>query len=732
MAKKLVIVESSTKASTINKILGDGYLVRASVGHVRDLPRSQLAVDVDNDFQPVYEVIRGKQKVLTALRKVAREADEILLAADPDREGEAICWHLAEELVSSKKPIRRVAFNEITQDAVREAMDSPRDIDGYLVDAQKARRVLDRVVGYQISPLLWRNVRRGLSAGRVQSVAVRIICDREAEIRAFVPEEYWTITANVQGEAELAFDARLLRIGDEKGTFGTYGFGIDEARANEIVSDVRPRQLVVRSVKKQERKQSPRPPFTTSTMQQEASRKLSMTTRRSMQVAQGLYEGAEIGTEGSVGLITYMRTDSTRVADVALQAVREYIGEAYGSQYRPQRARNYATKKGAQDAHEAVRPTDVQRTPDSLRSFLSPPQHALYELIWRRFVASQMADAILDRTTIEIHADDYVFRATGQVIRFPGFRQLYMESADSDENGDGNQSLPEVREGEILDLRGLTPGQHFTQPPPRFNEATLVREMEERGIGRPSTYAAIISRIQDVEYVEKAKGRFQPTEIGELVTRMLVKSFPDILDADFTAKMEGELDDVEEGHRDWVSMMREFYGPFTQALDAASDKMYEEKKSLEELTDVKCEKCGSPMVVKWGRYGKFLGCSRYPDCKSTQPLDGGKPAPEPVGTGVPCPQCGNGELMGRRSRRGKEFFGCSEYPKCDFAVWDPPVKGEPCPECDAPFLTHHRTKTRQYYQCYRRKECGYKSPAEAVEEDEEPLVGDDDGADARP
>ena len=542
MPKKLVIVESSTKANTINKMLGKNYVVRASVGHVRDLPRSQLAVDVEKDFEPEYEVIRGKQKVLTGLRKEAREVDEILLAADPDREGEAICWHLADELRRVKKPIHRVEFNEITRDAVREAMQHPREIDSDLVDAQKARRVLDRVVGYQISPLLWRNVRRGLSAGRVQSVAVRLICDREQEIREFVPEEYWTITANVEGEAQQAFDARLFRIGDEKGTFGTYGFGIEEARANELVEDVRPRKLVVHSVKKQERKQSPRAPFITSTMQQEASRRLSMTTRRTMQIAQTLYEGVEMGQEGPVGLITYMRTDSTRVADVALRAVRGYITGEYGKQFLPSRTRQFKTKKGAQDAHEAIRPTAVERTPEAMKPYLSPQQLGLYDLIWRRFVASQMADAILDRTTIDINADHYVFRATGQVVRFPGFRRLYEESSEAEENGDGNQSLPEVREGEALDLRRLTPRQHFTQPPPRYNEATLVRELEERGIGRPSTYAAIISRIQEVQYVEKVKGRFEPTDTGELVTKMLVKSFPDILDADFTAKMENELD----------------------------------------------------------------------------------------------------------------------------------------------------------------------------------------------
>ena len=729
MPKKLVIVESATKANTINKMLGDGYIVRASVGHVRDLPKSQLAVDVESNFEPVYEVIRGKQKVLTGLRKDAREVDEILLAADPDREGEAICWHLADELASCNKPIRRVEFNEITRDAVRNAMLHPRDIDVDLVDAQKARRVLDRVVGYQISPLLWRNVRRGLSAGRVQSVAVRLICDREQEIRDFDPEEYWTITARVQGKSPGEFDARLLRIGDEKGAFSTYGFGIDEARATEVVDDIRPRTLVVKSVKKQERKQAPRPPFITSTMQQEASRKLSMTTRRTMQIAQSLYEGVEIGDEGSVGLITYMRTDSTRVADSAIESVRDFIQSEYGKEFAPRSRRNYRTKKGAQDAHEAVRPSAVERTPQSLESWLTPQQLALYGLIWRRFVASQMSDAILDRTTIDINADHYVFRATGQVVRFPGFQVLYQESTDNDEQGDGNQSLPDVGEGETLDLRNLTPKQHFTQPPPRFNEASLVRELEERGIGRPSTYAAIISRIQEVQYVEKIQGgRFQPTDTGELVTKMLVRSFPTILEADFTAKMENQLDDVEEGQRNWLTMMREFYAPFTDAVETASDKMYQEKKSLEQVTDVECQTCGSPMVLKWGRYGKFLGCSKYPECRHTQPLDGGKPAPEPVATGVPCPQCEKGELMERKSRRGKIFFGCSEYPKCDFVVWDPPVKGEPCPECAAPFLTLHKTKTRQYYQCYRRKECGYKSTPEPVEEDN-PTEGDGEGTD---
>lgn len=720
MPKRLVIVESPAKASTIEKILGEDYTVQASMGHVRDLPRSKESVDVDNDFEPVYEVIADKKKVVSALRKAAKAADEIILAADPDREGEAICWHLAEELKSTKRPIRRVTFNEITPDAIREAMDNPRDIDQARVDAQQARRVLDRLVGYRISPLLWRNVQKGLSAGRVQSVAVRLVSQREDEIRAFNPEEYWAVAATVAGDADMKFAARLYRIGEEKPGFGSYGFGIDGARAEEVAADLREQSFVVDSVKKRQQKQTPRPPFITSTLQQEAARRMGMTARSTMSVAQQLYEGD--ADRDLVGLITYMRTDSVRVSDDAISEAREFIGERYGADYVPAKPRVYKTKKNAQDAHEAIRPTSVARTPESLKGTLTAEQLKLYDIIWKRFVASQVADAMLDVTTIDIHAGDYRLRASGSIVRFPGFRDVFMETVEETSSpsaaleDDKKQPLPDVQDGETLNLHELTPGQHFTEPPPRYSEASLIRELEERGIGRPSTYASIVSTILSRKYVERISSRFHPTDVGEMVTKMLVRSFPDILDIDFTAKMESDLDEVEEGSRDWVGMMKEFYGPFTVALEGAADKMYEEKKSIEELTDKVCEECGKFMSLKWGRYGKFLGCSGYPECKTTQPLDG-KKAAEPVKTGVSCPECDTGELLERTSRRGKTFYGCSEYPTCKTAVWDPPVDGMPCPECEAPFLTHRVTKTRHYYLCYRREECGYKSAMEPVNEE---------------
>jgi DNA topoisomerase I len=720
MPKRLVIVESPAKASTIEKILGEDYTVAASMGHVRDLPRSKESVDVDNGFTPVYEVIKDKKKVISSLRKAAKASDEIVLAADPDREGEAICWHLAEELKDTGKPIRRVTFNEITPDAINAAMQAPRDIDQDRVDAQQARRVLDRLVGYRISPLLWRNLRPGLSAGRVQSVAVRLVCAREDEIRAFNPEEYWTVNATVDGDAKMKFDARLYRIGEDKPGFGSYGFGIDQARADEVATALRQESLVVDSVKKRAQKQSPKAPFITSTLQQEAARRLRTTARQTMAIAQQLYEGDP--DRDLVGLITYMRTDSVRVSDDAVAEARTFIEGRYGADFVPAEPRVFKTKKNAQDAHEAIRPTSVERTPESLNGTLSDEQLKLYDIVWKRFVASQVSDAVLDLTTIDIHAGEYKLRASGSIVRFAGFRDVFMEtveegaSASAAAEEDTKQTLPDVQDGEDLALHDLAPGQHFTQPPPRYSEASLIRELEERGIGRPSTYAAIVSTIVTRQYVDRISARFHPTDVGEMVTKMLISAFPNILDIDFTAKMEADLDAVEEGTVDWVEMMTEFYAPFVEALDGAADKMYEEKKNVEEITDKECEECAKPMSIKWGRYGKFLGCTGYPDCKTTQPLDGKKPA-EPIKTGVSCPECDGGELLERKSRRGKTFFGCSDYPTCKTAVWDPPVNGMPCPECEAPFLTHRVTKTRHYYLCYRRDECGYKSPYEPVTEE---------------
>ena len=734
MPKTLVIVESAAKASTIEKALGKDYVVKASNGHVKDLPRSKESVDVDNNFEPSYEIIQGKKSVINSLRTAAKKVDEVVLAPDPDREGEAISWHLAQELEAAKKPIRRITFNEITPNAIRSAMEHPREIDRSLVDAQQARRILDRLVGYRISPLLWRALRPGLSAGRVQSVAVRIILEREEEIRAFQPKEYWTIFAHLKTEKEETFTARLYRIrkegeeSEEKGTIGTYGFEFDEERANKIAQEARGAAFKVEKVVKREKRESPPAPFITSTLQQDANRKLRYPSRRTMSIAQSLYEGVDIGAE-KIGLITYMRTDSTRLSPDAVNSARAFIKRQFGSEYVPSKARVYKSKKRAQDAHEAIRPTDVNRTPESIQQHLSAEQHRLYDLIWRRFVACQMSNAVLDNTTIDIRAGRFLFRATGSILRFPGYRKAYMEAQETADNeaenekaaanGGERQPLPDLNAEDPLNLEKIEPKQSFTKPPPRYNEASLLKELEERGIGRPSTYAQIMSTIQSRDYVYKDSGRFIPTDVGELVTRMLISGFPNILDPEFTAHMENELDEVEEGKRNWVAMMRDFYDPFTDSLEEAPDKMYEERKRLEEVTEEECPECSKLLTLKWGRYGKFLGCSGYPDCKYTQPLNGRANDPEPV---APCPKCEKNHLVQRKSRRGRVFYGCLGYPDCDFAVWDPPVLDKECPECGAPFLTHRKTKTRQYYLCYNRDECGYKTDPEPVLERDEQSV----------
>ena len=741
MPKSLVVVESPAKAKTIKKILGRDYIVESSVGHIRDLPPKELGVDIENAFAPKYVLIRGKGKVVKSLQSEARKVDNIYLAADPDREGEAICWHLFEELKKTKKPIYRIIYNEVTKNAILEAIEKPGDIDMALVDAQQARRVLDRLVGYQISPILWRSVKPGLSAGRVQSVAVRLICEREAEIEAFKSEEYWTLTATVTPtEVQHLFPAKLHKIGKKKGEINNYGFRIDEARAKELAGDAKTQTYVVEKVQKRERKQRPVPPFITSTLQQEASRKLRFVAKKTMLIAQQLYEGLEIGNEGSIGLITYMRTDSTRVAQEALQATRAYIKETYGEEYLPNRAVNYRSKKGVQDAHEAIRPTLPLRTPAALKSYLSNDQFRLYELIWMRFIASQMNPAIFDGTTIDIQAGIYLFRATGSVMKFQGFRRVYMEgrddpATDERESSEEDVSLPNVKEGDTLDLRKLEPKQHFTQPPPRYNEATLVKMLEAKEIGRPSTYASILSTIQDRGYVSKERGRLMPTDVGRLVNELLKHGFPNIVDVEFTAKMEEQLDVIADGKIKWVETLGQFYPSFQTALKEAPDRMYEARKAMEEESDETCEKCGGNMIIKWGRYGRFLGCANYPECQNIKRLTTGDDAPaaEPEPTDIACDKCGkpmvvrvsrvgakflscsgypkcknakpipmgidcpesdcDGYLGERRSRRGKVFYGCSSYPKCEFSTWDKPVS-KPCPKCDAPFLVEKREKAK--------------------------------------
>ena len=679
--KNLVIVESPAKARTLGQILGNEYVVAASLGHVRDLPKSKIGVDVDQDFQPSYEVIRDKQALLSNLAKAGDEAASIYLATDPDREGEAISWHLQTAAGWDRRsnPPKRVVFHEITKEAVIQAFQDPREIDMKLVDAQQSRRILDRLVGYQISPLLWQRVQRGLSAGRVQSVTLRIVVDREREIQAFVPQESWTLEAQLHKETAPAdrpniFTAVLHSAKGQKGRLAI----ANEDDALRYEAELKDAAYAVATVKKREVLQQPTAPFTTSTMQQEAGRKLRFTAQKTMVVAQQLYEGLPVSGEGSVGLITYMRTDSTQVAQSALQETRQYILERFGPEYLPQKPRVFkARAKGAQEAHEAIRPTSIRRHPDSLKGYLTPDQFKLYSLIWARMLASQMADARSEATAVDIEAlcrasaKVYIFRATGSVLKFTGFRALYLEGRDEGEDDEGRKSLPELADGNRLTCLNLEPLQHFTQPPPRYTEATLIKALEEKGIGRPSTYAPTISTLLDRLYVAKEQNRLTPTTLGTTVTDLLTQFFADVMDLDFTARMEEELDEVSRGEREWVPMLREFYEPFEQALAAATAGMPRFK--LEEKTDEICEKCGRPMVIKTGRFGRFLACTGFPECRNAKPILNK--------TGASCPKCG-GDIVERRSRgKRRLFYGCSRYPDCDFIATQRPV-AEPCPECD--------------------------------------------------
>ena len=704
MAKNLVIVESPAKARTVGRFLGTKYVAKASMGHVRDLPRGQMGVEVDDKgFHPEYTTLPDKKKIVAELAKASKEADTVYLATDPDREGEAISWHLIEAVKLDESKVRRVVFHEITQDAIQEAFKHPRELDRRLIDAQQARRILDRLVGYRLSPLLWGKVRRGLSAGRVQSVALRLAVDRESEIQGFVPEEYWTVDATlVKGRQDdkQAFKARLHSIKGQKGKLQI----ANEDRAQEITSDLKGAGYQVASVRKREAHNRPAPPFITSTLQQEAFRKLRFTSRRAMQIAQQLYEGLEIGHEGSVGLITYMRTDSTNVAATALQEAGRYIKSKFGPQYAPKSPRFYTRKvKGAQEAHEAIRPTSIQREPASIRRHLTSDQFRLYDLIWKRMLASQMNDALFDSTTLDVTAESersqtkYVFRATGSVLKFPGFRVLYMEDKDDgDDEVDEAAPLPDLAEGDTLECLALTPEQHFTQPPLRYTEATLIRAMEERGIGRPSTYAPTITTILDRDYVRKERGRFVPTKLGTVVTNLLTAHFPDVMDVGFTASVEEELDDIASGEREWMPVLKDFYGPFDKAIERAiKEAQRVPRDQIDEETDEVCEKCERPMVIKSGRFGRFLSCSGFPECRSSRPLLNR--------VGVDCPECGS-DLVERKQRgkRGKTFYGCSNYPTCTFAVNQRPLP-QPCPQCSGLLLTSGRTNAR----C---NSCDYRGP----------------------
>ncbi len=699
MSKSLIIVESPAKTKTLKNFLGGDYIVEASMGHVRDLPKKELGVDIEDAFKPKYVSIPERKTVLANLKKAVKDVSQVYLATDPDREGEAIAWHLEKALKLSGA--KRIEFNEITRTAVKEALEHPRDVDIQLVDAQQARRVLDRLVGYKLSPLLWSKVKKGLSAGRVQSVAVRLICDREREIQAFVPEEYWSVTAKLTKlDANKTFDAKLIEKDGKKIKLGT------EEETKQVLSELQGATYSVSNVKKREQKRNPAAPFITSTLQQEASRKLGFSNKKTMSVAQGLYEGVDLGAEGSVGLITYMRTDSVRIAGEAIAQAREFIATEYGKDYVPASPRQYKSKKSAQDAHEAIRPTSVMRKPDAIEKQLTKDQMRLYKLIWQRFLASQMESAIMDVTTVDIAAKNYTFRVTGSVIKFPGFTILYTEGKDNGNEDEDDQQLPVLSKDEELRLLDLLSKQHFTEPPPRYNEATLVKALEERGIGRPSTYAAIISTIQDRKYVVLEEKKFMPTELGFTVTDLLVKHFPKIMDTEFTADVETKLDSVEEGEADWVKVLADFWGPFNESLVEAKEKMEKVKAPARESGEM-CPNCGLPLLIRESRYGEFLGCSGYPKCKTI--------VSKPKTVGVKCPKDGcEGEIIERKSKKGKTFFGCSKYPECDFVSWDKPLDRR-CPECNSVLVEKQYRGRSQGIKC-SNEECTYKEAQEKKEE----------------
>ncbi|MFY1828543.1 type I DNA topoisomerase [Myxococcus fulvus] len=757
----LVVVESPAKAKTIKKYLGSGYTVKASVGHVKDLPKSKIGVDVEHDFQPEYEVIKGKEKVLNELKKMAKSADKVFLATDPDREGEAIAWHIKEEL--AHPDAMRVTFNEITKKAIQEAIAQPRELNQDNYDSQQTRRILDRLVGYQISPLLWQKIRRGLSAGRVQSVAVRLIVEREAEIKAFVPEEYWTLDALLEGPSgPPPFKAKLSKVDGKKVELK------DRVNTEALVSELQGAAFSVAKVDRRERRRNAPAPFITSKLQQEAANRLSFTAKKTMTLAQKLYEGVPLGEEGQTALITYMRTDSTRLSDDAVKQVREMIGTKYGAEYLPEEPVVYKSRKSAQDAHEAIRPTSLEYPPERVRPFFDAMDEQdmfrLYELIWNRFVACQMKPAVYDQTSADISAGRATFRASGSTLKFPGYLAVYgagltpeeesekeKAKAAGEEGAEGADAvgdLPLLNDNDKLGLQKLVHEQHFTQPPPRFSEATLVKELEEKGIGRPSTYAAILSTIQDKKYVEKLESRFRPTDLGQMTNEMLVKHFPHELDVTFTATMEEKLDQISEGGAKWVTVLRDFYGPFKDTLEKAKAEMRDVKRE-EIKTDIACEKCGNHFVIKFGKMGHFLACSNYPDCKNTKDFkrdaEGkiviveeettdelcekcGKPmvikrgrfgrfmacsgypdckTSKPISIGVNCPECKQGYLTERRSGRGKIFFGCNRYPDCRFAAWDRPL-AESCPQCASPYLLQKFSKRDGAYISCPNKECDYR------------------------
>jgi DNA topoisomerase-1 len=767
----LVVVESPAKAKTIKKYLGRSFDVRASVGHVKDLPKSKIGVDIEKGFLPDYDVIQGKAKVLSEIKRAAKKADRVLLATDPDREGEAIAWHIAEELGGGSHDhggkVRRVLFNEITKNAIQKAIQEPIDLDRKKFDSQQARRILDRLVGYQISPILWQKVRRGLSAGRVQSVAVRLVVEREREIQAFRPEEYWSLEADLAAALPPEFRARLVKLDGQKAELK------DGETTHGLVRELEHEAFTVAAVEKKERRRNAPPPFTTAKLQQEAANRLGFTAKKTMTLAQRLYEGVELGDEGAVGLITYMRTDSVRLSNEAVAAVRDHIAATYGADHLPESPNVYRTKqKAAQEAHEAVRPTSLEWSPDRVEPYFEAmgerDMYRLYQLIWNRFVACQMVPAVYDQTTADVSAGRATFRATGSILKFPGYLAVYGAQRPEDEAGaqpeataegeasgdakERNQErvLPPLEAGMSLDLRKLDPQQHFTQPPPRFNESSLIKELEERGIGRPSTYAAILSTIQEKGYVEKVERNFKPTDLGVLVTDELVKGFPREMDVAFTAGMEEKLDEIEEGNVGWQAVLQDFYTGFKEDLENAKRTMRDVKRQ-EIATDLTCEKCGKPMVIKWGRMGEFLACSGYPECRNTMNFrreEDGTIAPikeeeittdekcpncgspmvvkrgrfgrflacsrypecktsKPISIGVSCPKGCGGYISERRSKRGKTFYGCSSYPSCDFVSWDRP-RAEACPSCGSPYLLEKYSKRTGAFVACPNRDCDFR------------------------
>jgi DNA topoisomerase-1 len=736
----LVVVESPAKVKTIQKYLEGKYVVKASMGHVRDLPKSKLGVDEAKGFKPDYRVLPAKKKVVDDLKKAATSAEALYIATDPDREGEAIGWHLVQELKIPKSRVRRIMFNEITRRAVLAAFEHPGVIDVNKVNAQQARRVLDRLVGYKLSPLLWEKVRRGLSAGRVQSVAVRLIAEREREILAFQPTEYWTLHARLRGKQPPEFTATLREVRGQKADLPS------EATTLEVMTALHGKPWKVKAVTRGERRRNPAAPFITSTLQQEAGRKLHFTAKKTMMLAQQLYEGIELGTEGAIGLITYMRTDAVRVAREAQEEARQLIARRYGAESVPDTPPVYRSKKSAQEAHEAIRPSDVARDPRSLQRFLSRDQLAVYRLVWERFVASQMRPAVFDTVTADIEAGPCLFRAHGSTLRFAGFMAVYEESREESAEGadEPESEVPPLEVGETLKLLALDPKQHFTQPPPRYTEASLVKTLEERGIGRPSTYAQILSTIQDRDYVRREKGTLFPTELGLQVTDLLVPHFPEVMDVEFTAQLEESLDRIEEGDAEWVDTVEAFYKQFARDLKRAGKKMENFKVGQE--TGEACPECGQALLKKWGRFGSFLACSSYPECRYTKDLGGGRERPadeptnetcptcskpmvikhgrfgkfiacsgypeckttKPVTLGIGCPEAGcGGELVERRTKRGKTFYSCTNYPTCKFALWARPVP-TPCPSCGAPFLTERVARGGKVTRACHRDQCGYK------------------------